>query len=163
MGAIERKYLRHLINAAPSSTANYVILGKDLEEFNTEFNAEIDKKQNILGETSIKLKNYEVQSSVEPYYAESGDALFAWLMDIANKRKVLDQVKTDYLEVHLWEETSNNSGIFKAFKEEVYVEITSTGGDTSGVQIPFNLHHTGIITEGTYNTSTGTFSASASA
>lgn len=159
---MERKLLRHLINATPKANqATYVVLGKDLEEYNTEFNAEVDKKQNILGETSIKLKSYEVQSSVEPYYIEpdNDDPLSKFLRDIADNRKVLEEVKTDYLDVHLWEETESDSGIFKAFKEDVYVEITSDGGDTSGVQIPFNIHHTGIRTVGTYNTSTGAFTA----
>lgn len=161
---MERKLLRHLLNATPGSqTASYKILGKDLEEFNTEYNAEIDKKQNILGELSVKLKSYEVQSGVEPYYLEDDDPLTDFILDIADNRKVLEKVKTDYLEVRLWEETSANSGIFNAYKEDVYIEVTNKGGDTSGVQASFNIHHTGNITKGTYNTSTGTFSASASA
>ncbi len=161
--SIERKFLRHLLNATPSSTPTWKVLGKDLEEYNTELNANVDKKQNILGETSIKLTNYEVQASVEPYYAEEDDELTEFLQDLIDNRKVLEKVKTDLVEVQLWNETATNSGIFTAYKEVVYVEVTSYGGDTTGYQIQFNIHHTGIRVKGTYNTANNTFAAGVSA
>ena len=41
MSSIERKFLRHLINATPGeTTATYETLGKDLEEYNIEMNPE---------------------------------------------------------------------------------------------------------------------------
>ena len=61
------------------------------------------------------------------------------------------------MEVHLWEEES--SGAFPAVKEECYIEITSYGGDTTGYQIPFNVHYTGVKTKGTFNVQTKTFTA----
>ena len=37
--------------------------------------------------------------------------------------------------------------------------IVSYGGDTTGYQIPFNVHYTGVKTKGTFNISTKTFTA----
>ena len=79
-GKIKRKFMAHYIDsAAPgagSETAKYVRLGKDLEEFNVEMNANVETKNNILGETSVNLDSYQPQASAEPYYAEIGDPLF---------------------------------------------------------------------------------------
>lgn len=161
MSKIERKFLAHYINTAPDSTAVYFRLGKDLEEYSVELSAEVEKKKNILGETSINLSSYESTASVEPYYAEKGDGLHEYLQDIIDNRKVLDDVKTDAVEVHLWEPVSGESGTsFTAYKESVVVEVTSYGGDNTGYQIPFNIHYMGDRVKGTFNVSTKTFTAS---
>ena len=159
MANIERKFLAHFINATPSSTATYERLGKDLEELNIEMNPEVEEKKNILGENSIKISSYAPQSSVEPFYADDGTDLHAFLQEIIDNRAVLDDLKTDVVEVQLWEETGNNTGVYKAFKDKVFIEISSYGGDTTGYQIPFNVHYTGERTEGTFNLSTKTFTA----
>ncbi len=157
MSKIERKYLAHYINAAAidAQTAFYERLGKDLEEFSPELAAQVDTKKNILGETSILISSYEKTASVEPYYAESGSALFARLQDIIDNGRVLDELKTDVVEVKLWE--TAQSGAYPACKEEVYIEVTSYGGDTTGYQIPFTLHYTGNKVMGTFNVSTKAF------
>lgn len=162
MSAIQRKFLAHFINATPGEeSASYQRLGKDLEEFNTELNPEVDVKKNILGETNVKVTSYEAQSSVEPYYADKDDALFPFLQDIVDNRKVLDDCKTDSVEVHLWEETEADSGVFKAYKESCVVEVTSYGGDTTGYQIPYNIHYLGDRVEGTFDLKTKTFTPAA--
>lgn len=157
MAKIERKYLAHYLNAAAaSSEAAYERLGKDLEEYSPELSAQVDVKKNILGETSILISGYEKTGAVETYYAESGSALFNRLQDIIDKSQVLDDVKADLVEVKLWE--PEQSGAFPAVREEVYIEVTNYGGDTTGYQIPFTLHYTGSKTVGTFNVSTKTFS-----
>lgn len=163
MSTIERKFLKHLINTTPTGqTASYAVLGKDLEEYNIELNAEVETKQNILGENAVKVSGYEPQSSVEPFYAENGTALHTFLQGLIDNRAVLDDLKTDVLEVQLWEETTTGSGIFKAFKDEVVIEIVSYGGDKTGYQIPFNLHYTNTRTVGTFNTATNAFTPTVS-
>ena len=157
MAKIARKFLAHFINTAPLSDAVYERLGKDLEELTTELNPEIETKNNILGESSTNLSSYQPQFSVEPYYADEGTGLHTFLQDIIDNRKVLDDTKTDVLEVHLWEE--DESGVFVAYKEECIVEITSYGGDTTGYQIPFNVHLSGNRVKGKFDTSTNTFTA----
>ena len=160
MAKIERKYLAHFINTSTSGTetASYVRLGKDLEEYSPELSAQVDTKKNILGETSILISSYEKTASVEPYYAEKGDALFTRLQDIIDNQLVLDDLKTDVVEVHLWEGEEGGTA-FPAYKEEAYIEVTSYGGDTTGYQIPFTLHYTGVKVKGTFDTKTKTFTA----
>ena len=158
MAKIERKYLAHFINAAvPGAEASYERLGKDLEEYAPELSAEVETKKNILGESSILISGYEKTASVEPYYAEKESALFARLQAIIDGNLVLDDLKTDVVEVKLWEDAV--SGAYPAFKEEAYIEVTSYGGDTTGYQIPFTLHYTGVKVAGTFNPSTKAFTA----
>ncbi len=157
---IERKYMAHYLNAAfanDSGTASYVRLGADLEEYSPELSANVEKKNNILGQTSVTIDSYQKQGEVSPYYAEKGDPLFEKLQAIIDNDMVLDDLKTDIVEVKLWNEES--AGAFPAVKEECYIEVSSYGGDTTGYQIPFNIHYTGVKTNGTFDVTKKTFTA----
>ena len=157
MAKIERKYLAHFINAAALNAEKpaYERLGKDLEEFSAELAAQVETKKNILGQTSVVLSGYEKTGAVEPYYAEAGTALFDRLQDIIDESRVLEDVKTDVVEVKLWEPAEDGS--YPAIREECYIEVTSYGGDTTGYQIPFKLHFTSNKVKGTFNLESKTF------
>ena len=157
MAKIDRKYLAHFINAGDGE-ALYVRLGEDLEEYSPELSAQVDTKKNILGQSSVLISAYEKTGAVEPYYAQSGDPLFEKLQRILDEGLVLDQLKTDVVDVKLWE-GDEESGEYPAIREEAYIEVTSYGGDTSGYQIPFKLHYTGHKTAGMFNITTRTFTA----
>ena len=160
-GKIKRKFMAHYIDAAApgagSEAAKYVRLGKDLEEFNVEMNANVETKNNILGETSVNLDSYQPQASAEPYYAEIGDPLFERLQAIIDERQTLDDLKTSVVEVHLWDEDESKTGSYVAYKEDAIIEVSSYGGDTTGYQIPFNVHHTGNRVKGLFTLATKAF------
>lgn len=165
MSKIERKYLAHFINtAAPAADgaaaqAVYERLGKDLTEYSPELAAEVSTSQNICGETSVVISSYKKTASVEPYYAESGSGLFTRLQTIIDDGQVLDALKTDVVEVKLWEKGEN--GAFPAIKEEAFIEVTSYGGDTAGYKIPFKLHYNGVKVKGTFDPAQKTFTPAA--
>ena len=155
---IERKYMAHYLNANfanDDGTAGYVRLGQDLEEYSPELSANVEKKNNILGNTTVTIDSYQKQGEVSPYYAEKGDPRFEKLQTIIDGDLVLDDLKTDIVEVKLWGEAS--AGAYPAVKEECYIEVSSYGGDTTGYQIPFNVHYTGVKTKGTFDVSKKTF------
>ena len=155
---IERKYMAHYLNANfanDDGTAGYVRLGQDLEEYSPELSANVEKKNNILGNTTVTIDSYQKQGEVSPYYAEKGDPLFEKLKTIIDGDLVLDDLKTDIVEVKLWGEES--AGAYPAIKEECYIEVSSYGGDTTGYQIPFNVHYTGVKTKGTFDVSKKNF------
>lgn len=152
---IQRKYMAHYLNAAFSDPeTKYVRLGRDLEEYAPELSANVEKKSNILGETAVVIDSYQKQGEVTPYYAEEGDPLFEKLQAILDGDLVLDDLKTDMVEVKLWGEEED---AYPAVKEECYIEIVSYGGDTTGYQIPFNVHYTGVKTSGTFDPESKTF------
>ena len=105
----------------------------------------------------MTINSYQKQGEVKPYYAQEGDALFEKLQAIIDGDLVLDELKTDMVEVKLWGESA--SGGYPAVREECYIEVVSYGGDTTGYQIPFNVHYTGVKTAGTFNPNTRTFTA----
>ena len=155
MAKIERKYLAHYINtAAPGESGVYERLGKDLEEFSPELSAQVETRKNILGEMSVVISGYEKSGQVQTYYAETGSSLFARLQQIIDQQLVLDDLKADVVEVKLWED---QNGGYPATREEVYIEVNSYGGDTTGYQIPFTLHFTGNKVSGTFDVTTKTF------
>jgi hypothetical protein len=158
-GKVKRKYMAHYVDTSTTGTAAYARLGSDLEEFTTEMGANVNTTKNILGETTTSIDSYEVSSSVEPYYATIGDPLFVRLQKIIDERQTLDDLKTSVVEVHLWEEDATTAGSYVAYKEDAVIEVSSYGGDTTGYQIPFNIHHTGNRVKGLFALATKTFTA----
>lgn len=161
MAKIERKFLAHYIDASfssDSSTASYVRLGSDLEEYNEELNPDIEVKKNILGAQRVNHNGYEVQSEVEPYYADYDDPLFEQLSKIANERLTGDDCATTKVDVLL----DASGGVLWAYREKVHVVPNSIGGDTSGVQIPFSVYNAGERVKGTWDVATKTFVANES-
>lgn len=105
---IERRYMAHYLNAAfGKGEASYTRLGSDLEEYSPELTANVEKKSNILGQTSVVIDSYQKQGEVTPYYAEAGDPLFEKLQAIIDGDLVLDELKTDMVEVKLWGESAS--------------------------------------------------------
>lgn len=159
-GKIKRQYMAHYIDSSVTpATPVFNRLGTDLEEFVIEMNGNVESKQNILGVTTKSLDSYEPQSSVEPYYAVVGDPLFVRLQKIADERQTLDDLKTTTVEVHLWEEDATATGSYVAYKEDAIIEVVSYGGDSTGLQIPFNIHNTGNRVKGLFVLATKTFTA----
>ena len=95
---IERRYMAHYLNAGFGGAENYCRLGADLEEYSPELTANVEKKSNILGQTSVTIDGYQKQGEVSPYYAEAGDPLFEKLQEIIDGDLVLDDLKTDIVE-----------------------------------------------------------------
>ena len=160
MGKIERKWLAHFIDSKFDTTGaapEYTRLGKDLEEYIEELNPDIEIKKNILGEQSVQHNGYEVQSEIDPFYAELGDPLFEHVSDIANERKTGDDCITTKVDVLLAEDGS----CVWAYREKVWIVPTSVGGDTSGVQVPFTVYNAGERVKGTFDIKTKTFTPNA--
>lgn len=158
---IERKYLAHFIDAAFDLTyaaANYERIGKDLEEYTIEMNPEAETVKNILGENSTNVKGWEPQASVDTYYARYGSALFEKLYEIINDRATGSQLETSIVDVLI----NQDATIDSAYRENVVIIPQSIGGDTGGVNIPYEVHYNGDRTKGTWNAATKTFTADSS-
>lgn len=162
---LERKYLAHYIDAAFDVTGentNYVRLGDHLEELNVEMNPSIETTNNILGESSAVLEGYEVSAGVEPYYISTDEALSEKLMEIVDNELTGDKVKTTAVDVWMKAGATPDAPptVIKAIRREVIVAVQSYGGDTSGVQIPFEMHGSKNKTKGTFDLNSKKFSES---
>lgn len=151
---VERKYLAHFIDASFNGDAtNYVRLGKDLEEYTIELNPDGEATKNILGESSYNIKGYEPSGSVDTYYAYEGEPLFEHLAEIANERKTGSDCMTTVIDVLL----NANGTVAWAYREDAVVVPQSIGGDTGGVQIPFEVHYNGGRVKGDFDMNTKKF------
>lgn len=151
---IERKYLVHYIDSAFSKTTPaYVRIGKDLEEYNVELNPDLETVKNIWGESSNTVKGYEPSSSVETFYAREGDEMFEHLSDIVNERATGSSLETTVVDVL----TTATGTVTWAYREDALVIPQSIGGDTGGVQIPYEVHYNGNRTAGTWDKDTKEF------
>ncbi len=162
MAKAERKYLAHYLDGAFDTSyaaTDYIRLGKDLEEFNVELNPDVERKKNILGESSVAHNGYEVSTDASPFYYDYDDALSQKIMDIALSRATGDACKTSYVEVVLKPSESGAPEVVSAWREDVLVIPTSYGGDTSGVQVPFTINYAGNRVSGTFDLSTKKFTA----
>ena len=158
---VERKYLAHFIDAAFDLTfaaTNYERIGKDLEEYNVEMNPEVETKKNIIGETSVSVKGWEPQSTVDTYYARYGSPLFEKLYEIINERSTGTQLETSIVDVLI----NQDGTVDSAYRENVVVVPQSIGGDTGGVNIPYEVHYNGSRTSGSWDLDTKKFTAGSS-
>lgn len=160
MGAkIQRKHMAHYLNTnfGLNNTDEYVLLGIGLEESSIEMGANVNKTADIVGNTDTFIDTYEKSQSIEPYYARKEDSLTTALQTVIDNDLVLDDLNTDVIDVKTWEEEETDG--FPAVKEECVIEVVSYGGDTAGYAIPFNIHRTGVKTQGHFDPETKTFTA----
>lgn len=161
-GKIARKYMAHFLDASfGGASPSWYRIGEDLEEYNVEMNPDTELKKNILGNTTFEHNGYEPSADSDPFYARVGDALFEKLQTIVDTQATDDTLKTESLEVHLWDGDATNG--YTAYKQDCYVVPTSYGGDTSGYQIPYSVNYVGDKVKGKYVPSTKTFTADSAA
>lgn len=139
---------------------SYYLIGKGIDDLSVEMNGSFEVKKDITGETSVEDSGYNPQVSVSPYYANPEDDIYDFLKDLALNRKSGDDAKAKYLEVIVEDTTAASH---EAWEEDCRIEIANYGGDTSGLQIEFNIYPDGNRTQGTVTLTNGvpTFSTSA--
>ena len=156
----ERKYMAHFLDTSfkwqpgysGSITHKWYRLGKDLSEYSIEMNPDIERVQNFRGEDIIIHNGYEMSAEADSFYGYPSDALLSKLQTFADSGKTGAGLYTLALEVRLWETaTVSGSTGYRGVMRPVYVVPESYGGDTSGYQIPFNVHYLNTeTTEGTF-------------
>lgn len=167
MAKLNREALAHYLDSAwhanwasvtTQSAASWAIIGDDIEDMSMELNPDTETFKNILGETKVTDNGYEPSMDADPFYADPDSALYEKLRDIAMDRKKGDACRTLLLEV-LIEDASATS--HSAWVQEVIVKPQSYGGDTAGVNIPFNIMENGKRIKGTVEIAAGvpTFTA----
>ncbi len=145
---LNREALAHYLDTEfklEATTAVWEILGDDIEEMSNELNPDTETKKNILGQTRTQDNGYEPSMSADPFYADPDKKLYPKIRDIAFNRLKGDLCKTLMLEV-IVEDTAAEKHL--AYVQEVMVKPQSYGGDTSGLNIPFNVSEDGKRTKG---------------
>ena len=148
MAKLEREALMHYLDSTfkmAADTADWVILGDDIEEMSVELNPDTEQKKNFLGNTKTTDNGYTPSMSADPFYADPSSKLYTKLRDIALNRQKGDECRTLMLEV-IVEDTAAEKHL--AYVQEVMVKPQSYGGDTAGINIPFDVSDDGKRTKG---------------
>ena len=128
------------------SKATFEIIGDDIEDMSVSLNPDVETTKNILGQTKTKDNGYEASMDADPFYADPDKALYAKIRDIALGRKKGAECKTLMLEVFV---ENTESPTHLAYVREVMVKPQSYGGDTGGLNFPFNVSEDGASVKGT--------------
>lgn len=148
MAKLAREALMHYLDTTfkrTISSAEWEILGDDIEEMSMEMNPDTEQTKNILGQTKTKDNGYEPTMDADPFYADPEKKLYPKLRDIALERKKGAACQTLMLEVIVEDDEAANH---LAFVQEVIVKPNSYGGDTGGFNIPFTVSEDGARTKG---------------
>ena len=162
MAKLERR--RNIYFASFNGT-DWEALGVDNDDLSKELNPDTETGKNVLGETTFRHNGYEPEVSVEPYYADTTSKLYPSLRDAAVKEKYDDESIRGYFAEAVFEDDPVN-GVFTstlAVKREAYLVPQSTGGDTSGFQIPFTVTPIGAPEEVTITYTVATRAVTVSA
>lgn len=148
MSKLNREALAHYLDYSfglDPSEATWEIIGDDIEEMSNELNPDIETVKNILGQTKTKDNGYEPTMDADPFYADPDKKIYPKIRDIALDRKKGDDCKTLMLEVIIEDTKATNH---LAYVQEVIVKPQSYGGDTAGLNIPFQISEDGSRTKG---------------
>lgn len=137
IGKLKRSaMLTYLDETFGGATANYFLIGKDVEDLSVSLNPNTEPKKNILDETSVVDSGYEPSFDVDTYYADPSDgAFYEKIKDIAMNRLTGDDCKTTVLEVLI----DKTEAPYDAWIEDVIVKPQSYGGPQGGISIPYNV------------------------
>lgn len=147
LGKLKRSaHLLYVDASFGAGTADYFLVGKDVEDLSVELNPDTESIKNILDEISVNDNGYEVSIDVDTYYANPSDGSFyEKLKDIAMNRRTGDDCMTKVLEILVDKKT----GSYDAWLEDAMVKPSSYGGAQGGVRIPYTITPCGNRQNGT--------------
>lgn len=155
-GDIKREAFKMFVDASETgdgSTPEWEIIGKKIEDMSLEMNPNVETMTDITGDVQTTLDKYEKQTSVSPYYARKESKMAAWLYNVVREERTLSEVERTFLCVNVF---AGSDGKFDAWTQKGVVAVQSYGGNTKGLQIPYNIHWIGQKTFGTVAIKGGT-------
>ena len=130
-------------------------IGKDNDSLLKELNPDTEKIKNVLGEMAFKHKGYQPEISVDRYYIDPNRKLYKRMaLNALEEKHSENDLKGFFAEAFFM--TANKATMTLTgycFVRQGYFIPQSTGGDTSGLSIPFSIVPIGAMTrmDITYN------------
>lgn len=151
-GRIKREEFKLFADVGASSAPEWELQGGRIEDMSLEMNPNVETVTDVTGVTETTLDKYEKQTSVSPYYAKRDSKMAAWLYNVVREEKTLSDVEKTFCVVNIF---AGSDGAYDAWTQKGVVAVQSFGGDTKGLQIPYNIHWTGEKVYGTASISNG--------
>ena len=151
-GRIKREEFKLFADVGASDSPEWELQGGRIEDMSLEMNPNVETVTDVTGVTETTLDKYEKQTSVSPYYAKRDSKMAAWLYNVVRDEKTLSDVEKTFCVVNIF---AGSDGAYDAWTQKGVVAVQSFGGDTKGLQIPYNIHWTGEKVFGTAAISNG--------
>ena len=158
-GKAPRKSAIVLMNVG-TTNEEYEAIGKDNDELSRTLNNEVDSKNNVLGETVTEVTKGPQTTTVDPFKFRRDSKVASKLYDIYKNDKELDEVVEEFVEV--FTEDVVSEGEYGAFKQKGAIDLKSWGGDTKGIDAPFDINWCDVKVHGTFNPTTKKFTPTTS-
>lgn len=157
---IMRYHVADYLNVSDSSTPDYKLMGVGFSSLNESPSAEEDEKIYInMKSASTKVKSYNTEFAFEAELIKEEEATM-WLYDVGRNQKTGADAMTDYVRVELFRPVDGSDNTYEARKFKVSAIIDSIEGDGGDpLQTSGSLKAMGDFVDGTFNTSTRTFTA----
>lgn len=154
----KRNTYKIFMNVSESTASKeWEIIGKDIEELSRELNNEVNSITNILGETSTEVTKGNQVTTCDPIKLRDDSKASKILYNIYKNDLELSEVEKEFLEVNTSMPVSGSEVEFEAFTQVGAIDLKSWGGDTTGINSPFDINWIGAKTFGTFNPTTKTF------
>lgn len=132
-----------------AATSGWEALGKDNDDLSKELNPDTENGKNVLGESTFTHSGYEPEIDMDPYYMDPSRNMYAHLLDVALQEKFGEADCLGYFAEAFFtaadEATKTMTGY--CYVRRAWFVPQSTGGDTAGYNIPFNIHPIGGMTK----------------
>lgn len=158
-----KKVIRHMVadylNTKEAGIETYSLMGAGFSALDENPSAKIDKTAYISDRSvSGTITGYENTFAFNTQFI-SDDAAVKYIYDVARNQKTGEDAETDYVRVDVY---ANEDGTtYPARKFRVAIEVTSISGEAAQpMTVAGNLHQVGNFVDGTFDTSTRTFTAS---
>lgn len=142
-------------------SGDYTLLGVREEDLSIENNPDISNSKDVTGAAYTTHAGFSPQTSLN-YTADSDDSIYEQIEKI-NNELLKDDENTifEMVVATLNDEVAKAKGATAAltgngYKVNVRVVPTSSGGDTNGYQIPFDIYEEGARIPGTVSVSNST-------
>ena len=155
-GKIKREEFKLFANVGTAEAPVWELQGRHIEDMSIEMNPNVETVTDVTGVTETTLDKYEPQTNASPYYARRESKMAEWLYNVVREGKTLSDVEKEFLIVNVFSAGSTAPTAYDAWTQTAVVAVQSFGGDTKGVQMPYNIHWTGKKTFGTATITGGT-------
>ncbi len=160
-GEVRQRYMQANYIDVGSADSTYAFMGAGFSELNESPSAQTSSKRYINDKAQTKrITGYDWSSPFNTDQIRSEEAV-DFICKIGELQKVGGDAETDYVIVDLDQKVGDTGSSYHARKFHVAVEISSFENNDGEMAASGNLLQIGDLVEGTFDTSSKTFTASA--
>ena len=160
-GEVRQRYMQANYIDVGSADSTYAFMGAGFSELNESPSAQTSSKRYINDKAQTKrITGYDWSSPFNTDQIRSEEAV-DFICRIGELQKVGGDAETDYVIVDLDQKVGDTGSSYHARKFHVAVEISSFENNDGEMAASGNLLQIGDLVEGTFDTSSKTFTASA--